>query len=251
MPGLGLDDGVDRFAPLVGRHAEHGGVHDVGMGVQHRLDLGRVDVHPAADDHVLLAVADVDVALVVDVGDVADRLPAVAVADGLGRPVVAVDRQGAADEQLARLPGGQFLAVLAHDLDLDGAVGLAARARLAQLVLGRQDRVDAQLGRAVDLEQEAVAELGDDLLLQRVRHRRGVGDERAHRREVGRARTSSGSDTMRLSCVGAENVLVTRCWRTRSIQRSASKWRSTTMVPPSVWVRTPRRAGPSGTAGRS
>ena len=38
-----------------------------------------IDVHPAGDDHVLLAVADVEEALVVAVGDVADGLEAVAV----------------------------------------------------------------------------------------------------------------------------------------------------------------------------
>src|SRR4029453_1708037 len=159
VAGLGLDDGMDRFAPLVGRHPEDGGIHDIGMGVQHRLDLRRVDFHPAADDHFVLAVADVDVALVVDVGDVAHRLPAVPVADGLGRAVVAVERQGAADEQLARLPGGQLIAVGPNDPDLYGAVGPAARTRLPQLVLGRQDRVHAQLGRAVDLEKETTPPL--------------------------------------------------------------------------------------------
>jgi len=45
------------------------------VGVEHGFDLGGIDVHAARDDHVLLAVADVHVALVVDVGDVADRLP--------------------------------------------------------------------------------------------------------------------------------------------------------------------------------
>jgi hypothetical protein len=185
VPGLGLDDGVDRLAPLVRRHAEHGGVHDVGMGMQDRLDLRGVDVHPAADDHVVLAVADVDVALVVDVGDVTHGLPAITVADGIGGAVVAVEGQGAADEELAGFAGGQLLAAGSHDLDLHGAVGPAAGARLPQLVLGRQDRVNAQLGRAVDLEQEAVAQLGDDLLLQRVGDGRGVGHQRPHRRQVG------------------------------------------------------------------
>ena len=38
-----------------------------------------------------------------------------------------------------------------------------------------------------------------------------------------RASTSSGRATIRFSCVGAVNVFVTPCSRTRSIQRSASK----------------------------
>ena len=99
--------------------------------------------------------------------------------------VVAVHREAGAHEQLARLAGAAVGAVVLHDPDLDAAVRLAARSRLAQLVLGLEHRVDAELGRAVHLEEEAVAELVDDLLLQRVRHRRRVRDQADHRRQVG------------------------------------------------------------------
>ena len=67
----GRHDSVDPLAPLVVGHAEHGRVVDVGMGVEHGLHLGRVDVHPAGDDHVGPPVADVQVALVVEPGHVA------------------------------------------------------------------------------------------------------------------------------------------------------------------------------------
>ena len=40
--------------------------------MERSLDLGRVDVDAAGDDHVDLAVADVVVALVVPIGDIAD-----------------------------------------------------------------------------------------------------------------------------------------------------------------------------------
>src|SRR6478735_4150663 len=70
-----LDDHrVDQLAPVVARDAEHRCFVDVWMRLERRLDLRRVDVHPTRDDHVLLAVADVEEPLVVAVRDVADRL---------------------------------------------------------------------------------------------------------------------------------------------------------------------------------
>ena len=44
-----------------------------GMADQHRLDLGRIDVHAAADDEVRAAVGEEEVAVGVDVADVAER----------------------------------------------------------------------------------------------------------------------------------------------------------------------------------
>ena len=55
-----------------------------GMGEEHALDLGGIDVHAAADDHVGLAVAEEQVAVVVEVADVADgEEPGLAVRLGL------------------------------------------------------------------------------------------------------------------------------------------------------------------------
>ena len=64
-----------------------------------------------------------------------------------------------------------------------------------------------------------------------------------------RASTSSGRATIRFSCVGAVNVFVTRCSRTRSTHRSASKWRMRTIVPPSVWVSDAHASGPEWYSG--
>src|SRR3954453_4182116 len=66
--GLHDDHRVHALAPLLARDAEYGDVEDVGVDLQAGLDLGRIDVHPAGDDHVLLAVADVEVALFIAVG---------------------------------------------------------------------------------------------------------------------------------------------------------------------------------------
>src|SRR5262245_54761631 len=58
--GSRLDGRVHALAPLRIRHAEDRGVLHVGVTVQDVLDLGRVDVDAARDDHVALAIADVD-----------------------------------------------------------------------------------------------------------------------------------------------------------------------------------------------
>ena len=156
------------------------------MLVDHGFDLGRVDVDAARDDHVLLAVADEEVALVVEVRDVTHRLPVRAVlGEAFVGVVVAVHLERGPDEQLTRFAERRFRTVVEDDAHLDRPVGLAARTGFSQLVLRRQDRHHPELGGAVHLVEESVAELGDQLLLQRVRDRRGVGDERAHRRKVG------------------------------------------------------------------
>jgi len=52
-----LDDRLDLFAQSA-LGSEDRCVADLGMHEQHALDLGRVDVRPARDDHVGLAVAE-------------------------------------------------------------------------------------------------------------------------------------------------------------------------------------------------
>jgi hypothetical protein len=63
-------------APLLVPGADHGDVRDRRVSGQHVLDLGAVDVLPARDDHVLLAVDDVQEAFVVGADQVAGVEPA-------------------------------------------------------------------------------------------------------------------------------------------------------------------------------
>src|SRR5207249_5575340 len=63
------------------------------------------------------------------------------------------------------------------------------------------------------------------------------------------ASTSSGSDTIRLSWVGAENVEVTRWWVTRRTHSAASNLRMMTTVPPRAWARTAHASGPEWYSG--
>ena len=108
-PGGRLDHGHHPLAEALVGHAEHGAGVDAGCLEQHPLDLGGVDVGAAADDHQALAVAEVEVAVVVEEADVAgvqlaagERLGggvgALPVAEHQAVPVV-----GGADADLAGL----------------------------------------------------------------------------------------------------------------------------------------------------
>ena len=75
---VGFEDDVGLDFPLdVVRLLAHGGEGDGGMGGQDPLDLGRVDVVAAGQDHVLLAVDDEDAAVFVHRAEVARVQPAV------------------------------------------------------------------------------------------------------------------------------------------------------------------------------
>ena len=79
----------ERLAELGVRNAEHRTVGDFRHGDEHGLDLGGIDIDAARDHHVGLAVADIEIALAIEVADVADRHEPIAV-DGF--PVlIAVD----------------------------------------------------------------------------------------------------------------------------------------------------------------
>src|SRR5436853_141187 len=80
-----------------------------GLPERFALDLGRVDVDAAADDHVLLAAGDGEEAVGVLAGEVAGVEPAVGVERGGGRlgvvPVPPADVR-AAQPELPHLAGG-------------------------------------------------------------------------------------------------------------------------------------------------
>src|SRR3954452_9407396 len=61
--------------PLLVGHPEDGALHDVGVRVEHRLDLGRVDVDPSGDDQVLAPAVEPDEPVVVHPAQVADGHP--------------------------------------------------------------------------------------------------------------------------------------------------------------------------------
>ena len=105
-----LDDGLDLLAELLVGHAEHRRVGHLGVGDQQVLGLLRIDVHAAGDDHVGLAVGQVQVALGVDIAHVAQRRPALGVgaAGGLGGVVVVRERTAVGEVDGAALAGRQL-----------------------------------------------------------------------------------------------------------------------------------------------
>src|SRR3954469_22252611 len=100
LPRLQRHDGLDGLAPGRVGHADDGDLHDRRVLREHPLDLGRVHVLAAGDDHVLEPVLDEHEALVVDAAQVAGAEPAVRGDDRGGL-------LGPAQEPLHQLPGPQ------------------------------------------------------------------------------------------------------------------------------------------------
>ena len=86
--GVGLDDRVDEVAQVLVGKPDHADRSHGRVLLDRGLDLGRVDVRPAREDHVLHAVAEVQVAVVVEPAHVAERLPAAVERARLGADVV-------------------------------------------------------------------------------------------------------------------------------------------------------------------
>src|SRR5690606_124165 len=105
------DHGASHLAPGVVRDADDRALQHAGMGEDRVLHLGGVDVLAAGDDHVLGAVDDVGVAVLVDAGHVAAAEPAVGERRGgiAGAPPVAAHDVGAPDHDLPGLAGRDVL----------------------------------------------------------------------------------------------------------------------------------------------
>src|SRR5579862_1781241 len=146
-----LDDRLHLLAHLRVGNADDGDVGDGGVGGQHVLRLLRVDVDAARDDHVGGPVGEVQVPVGVEVADVADGPPAVAVAHRrrLARVVVVLELPAAREVDGARLPRRELLAVRPDDVAL--LRGPAHRARVGEPLLGGDPRAADVLGRRVVL----------------------------------------------------------------------------------------------------
>ena len=142
-PALALDDeGHDLLAPLGVGAADHRRLQHRLVAEQHLLDLARIDVAAAADDHVPDAVLQRDEPGGVEGAGVAHVEPAAA--QGLGRrlriaPVPGHDHV-AAGEDLPRLSGGQVFVVPVHHPHLDPGARKADRGQpvLVTRVIGHR-----------------------------------------------------------------------------------------------------------------
>ncbi len=166
VPRMQLDPGDDLLAVLAVRHADHLHIGHRRVGEQELLDLARIHVLAAADDHVLVAPDDLHVALVVHGRQVAGVHPARAV-DGLAgrfRVVpVAEHHAVAAGAQLADLPARHDMAVLVDDLALQVRLGTTDAGDAPFEVVARAGlgRHRAGLGHAVGDLHLAHVHLGD------------------------------------------------------------------------------------------
>src|SRR4051794_9889809 len=190
------------------RHSDDRDPHDGGVLVQDVLHIGDRDVLSAADDHVLRPAGDVQVALGVDLREVAGVEP-VAVEAGPGHLQslgVAHEEERAAHLQPPLLPRGQVAAGEVDDADLHprprvavaldelllGVTGLAEGDQRVLALAPPAEHGEAGqllLRRAQDGARYRRAHAGEDpqrgeLPLPEVGPREGVGQERRGRRRV-------------------------------------------------------------------
>ncbi len=112
-----LDDRLHLFSPFRVGHADDGGVGHGRVRDERPFDFGRVDVDAAADDHVARPVAQEEVAVFIEISDVADRegLPVERRRGGL-RIVAILERSARRLEvDVADLASGQVVAVVVDD----------------------------------------------------------------------------------------------------------------------------------------
>ena len=248
---VGLDDGVHPVAEVVVGQADHRARPHRRVLLQRRLDLGRVDVGAAAQDHVGEPVAEVEEAVGVEPAEVAERLPAAVAGARLGADVavaggVAGDRP---QPHLALLAGGQLVALVVGDQHR-ALRGAAHRAAVLEPLRAGDDRGGLRLGAGVELPDPLRSEPLDPRLLEPRRARLGEVPHDLQRREVvalphlGRAAARCASSS----------------WaRGRRPRPSGSRWpracprRRSGAAPPGArrpaGRRTTRRPGRCGTAG--
>ena len=151
--------------------------------IKDALDLHRVDVFAAADEHVLLAIDDVVEALAVHARHVAGMKPAVGINDrrsGLGLVVVARKHRRSAQTQLARFTWRHRAIVLIHHLRRHKRVRPANRARLGRRKLRPHAKhARPKLGHAEALLKRDVVDL-PERLQHRHRQRRPARGHKAH-----------------------------------------------------------------------
>src|SRR5262244_885900 len=148
------------------RHTDDRDVLDAGIAAEDVLDLARVNVLAAADDHVALAVDQVDETMLVAARHVADAAIAIA-AQRLRRfnwvVEITVERVRRGRKELANLAVGHFIALRVQYLYGPRAGPLASdRAQMIDLIVRAQQRHPTRFARAVKLEELRVGEVFED-----------------------------------------------------------------------------------------
>src|SRR3954469_6975405 len=166
--GPELDEGLCGLAAIRVGNAEHDHLVHAWYGVDRLLDHLRIDVEAAGDDHVLLAVDQEEIAVAIDIADVAGEEAAVdeGLRGSFGLIPIAPDDVRALDADLADLARRQYACriVQRDDVELDAGQHQADRARL----VGTNRRM-AGTGRAGLGHAPAAAELLADFALEETR----------------------------------------------------------------------------------
>ncbi len=171
------DHGRHRLDPARVAQRDHGNLGYRRQAVDGFLDLAARHVLAAGLDHVLLAVHDRDVALLVHHAEIARVEPAAG--EGLGRLRLVAEIAGQqlrrAMHDLAHRAARHLVAGIVDDDRLDVQHRLAGGARLADLVLGRQHgRRGRDLRLAIDVPEARTGQALLHLLQYRHRHDRSA-----------------------------------------------------------------------------
>src|SRR5215207_9388113 len=184
------DRGTDLLAQTVVWDAHDRDLADGGMLVEDLFDLARVDVEPAADDQLLLAVDDEEVAVLVALREIAGVQPSVLV-DGPGgrfRAVpIAAHHHRPANQDLAYVALRHVVPLLIDQAHLDAVHRKADRAGLALDLRPIEGGDRTGLRQAVALQDLAV-EAPLELLEHLDRHRGAARDAQLQARRVKRGR---------------------------------------------------------------
>src|SRR6516225_4025880 len=151
---VGDDDGARDLAPLLVGQADDRHLADAGDADHDALDLRRIDVLAAGNDHVLQAILDVEITFVVDLADVAGAKPAVI--EGFARGIRAVpiflEQEVGLDNDLA-LPALADHAVVGAHSDVREHARASGRTDVAQGVFTEQHgAATARFGERIALQ---------------------------------------------------------------------------------------------------
>src|SRR6516165_4650009 len=136
---VGDDDGARDLAPLLVGQADDRHLAHTGDADHDALDLRRVDVLAAGDDHVLQTILDVEITLFVDLADIAGAEPTVveSVARGIRAVPVFLEEEVGLDHDLAFAAFADHAIVTAYSNVCEHG-GASGRSDLAQGVLAEQ-----------------------------------------------------------------------------------------------------------------
>ena len=125
------DEGHHLLAPFGVELADNGALEHGRVAQQHLLNLARIDVHAARDDHVLRAILERQEAIFIEAADIAGVEPAALEGGrvGLGVLPVAGHDDFAPHAHLAGLAGWERVVVLIDDLDLNAGARESGRAQ--------------------------------------------------------------------------------------------------------------------------